>query len=479
GMESVAAGENSFAAGTGARAEGKDAIAIGHLSQAQAEGSVALGAGSVASRANTVSVGAAGSERQITNVAAGTENTDAVNVAQLNEVTGNVTKLADGAVLYDDDSKEKVTFGGEGGTRLSNVAAGSVATDSMDAINGGQLYGALDSIAQVLGGGATVTTAFGAISAPTYVIQGSSYFNVGDALGALDAEISLVNHRVDGIEGSALFARDPRVAVDGNPAGGDDAVVDKSTGAIAVGSNAKASADGSVAVGRNAYAHGPRDTAVGDGATVGADGSTAVGAGASVAPVATNAVALGAGSRVSAASGTAVGQGAVVTAKGAVAIGQGSVADRTGTVSVGSKGGERQIVNVAAGTQDTDAANVAQLRSTATRAVTESKAYTDQKFALWEDRFTDFSTSVDDRFRDVNRRIDRQGAMGAAMLNMATSAAGIRTQNRVGVGVGFQGGESALSIGYQRAISDRATVTFGGAISGGEGSVGVGAGFGW
>ncbi|KAG1387271.1 hypothetical protein G6F59_016471 [Rhizopus arrhizus] len=68
--------------------------------------------------------------------------------------------------------------------------------------------------------------------------------------------------------------------------------------------------------------------------------------------------------------------------------------------------------------------------------------------------------------------------MSAAMLYMATSAAGIRPQSRVGVGSGFQGGESALSLGYQRAISDRATVTFGGAFSSDDSSVGVGAGFG-
>ena len=80
---------------------------------------------------------------------------------------------------------------------------------------------------------------------------------------------------------------------------------------------------------------------------------------------------------------------------------------------------------------------------------------------------------------DTDRRIDRQGAMGAAMLNMATSAAGIRTQNRLGVGLGFQNRESALSIGYQRAISDRATVTLGGAFTSDDQSVGVGAGFGW
>ena len=43
----------------------------------------------------------------------------------------------------------------------------------------------------------------------------------------------------------------------------------------------------------------------------------------------------------------------------------------------------------------------------------------------------------------------------------------------------FQNGESALSVGYQRALSDRATLTIGGAFSGDEKSVGVGAGFGW
>ena len=49
----------------------------------------------------------------------------------------------------------------------------------------------------------------------------------------------------------------------------------------------------------------------------------------------------------------------------------------------------------------------------------------------------------------------------------------------VGVGIGLQGGESAMSLGYQRAISDRATVTLGGAFSSDDASVGVGAGFGW
>ncbi|HRN62831.1 MAG TPA: YadA-like family protein, partial [Luteimonas sp.] len=147
--------------------------------------------------------------------------------------------------------------------------------------------------------------------------------------------------------------------------------------------------------------------------------------------------------------------------------------------SVGSAGNERQVTNVAAGTQATDAVNVAQLESTATQAVSTANAYTDQKFAAWNDSFSAYQSQLEQRFTDQDRRIDRQGAMGAAMLNMATSAAGIRTDNRVGVGVGFQGGQSALSVGYQRALSDRATLTIGGAFSGDEKSVGVGAGFGW
>ena len=117
--------------------------------------------------------------------------------------------------------------------------------------------------------------------------------------------------------------------------------------------------------------------------------------------------------------------------------------------------------------------------TTATQTLTSANAYTDSRFAAMDDNFEHFRTETERRFLDQDRRIDRQGAMSSAMLNMATSTAGIRTENRVGVGVGFQGGEKALSIGYQRALSDRATITIGGAFSGDEKSVGVGAGFGW
>ncbi|WP_237164592.1 YadA-like family protein [Paraburkholderia dokdonensis] len=77
-----ATGSNSIAAGGGATATGANSTAMGDKAAATADNSVALGANSVADQANTVSVGSAGNERRITNVAAGVNPTDAVNMGQ-------------------------------------------------------------------------------------------------------------------------------------------------------------------------------------------------------------------------------------------------------------------------------------------------------------------------------------------------------------------------------------------------------------
>jgi len=123
--------------------------------------------------------------------------------------------------------------------------------------------------------------------------------------------------------------------------------------------------------------------------------------------------------------------------------------------------------------------NVGQLNARSTATLSQANAYTDQRFNAINDSFDLFKGEVDRRFSDMDRRLDREGAMTSAMVNMAASAAGIRTDNRLGVGVGFKSGERALSVGYQRAISDRATLTIGGAFSGSEKSAGMGFGFGW
>jgi len=67
---------------------------LGANAQASAANSVALGEGSVANEANTVSVGSSGNDRRITNVAAGVNPTDAVNMSQLQGVQDGVNSVA-------------------------------------------------------------------------------------------------------------------------------------------------------------------------------------------------------------------------------------------------------------------------------------------------------------------------------------------------------------------------------------------------
>ena len=96
--DATATGSNSVAIGPNASASGNRSIALGAGSQAVGADSVALGSGSIATKPNTVSVGSVGKERQITNVAAGTAPTDAVNVGQLQDVAtvmdSNVRQLS-------------------------------------------------------------------------------------------------------------------------------------------------------------------------------------------------------------------------------------------------------------------------------------------------------------------------------------------------------------------------------------------------
>ena len=62
----------------------------GHQPSATAANSVAIGSGSTNTVANTVSFGSAGNERRLTNVAAGVNATDAVNVGQLQSTVAGI-----------------------------------------------------------------------------------------------------------------------------------------------------------------------------------------------------------------------------------------------------------------------------------------------------------------------------------------------------------------------------------------------------
>ncbi|MGE8145592.1 YadA-like family protein [Pseudomonas frederiksbergensis] len=99
GAGAVASGKNSAAVGTQSQATGENSVAMGNGAKATARNATALGANSVADRENSVSMGSVGNERQLTNIAAGTSGTDAVNVDQL---TKSVAGLTDSANAYTD-----------------------------------------------------------------------------------------------------------------------------------------------------------------------------------------------------------------------------------------------------------------------------------------------------------------------------------------------------------------------------------------
>ncbi|OUR46193.1 autotransport adhesin [Escherichia coli] len=122
--------------GADANAQGKDSVAIGSGSIAAADNSVALGTGSVADEENTISVGSSTNQRRITNVAAGVNATDAVNVSQLKSSEAGGVRYdtkTDGSIDY-----SNITLGGgnSGTTRISNVSAG---VNNNDAVNYAQL----------------------------------------------------------------------------------------------------------------------------------------------------------------------------------------------------------------------------------------------------------------------------------------------------------------------------------------------------
>jgi trimeric autotransporter adhesin len=300
---------------------GTDAVAIGGNARAQANNSVALGANSVSDRANTVSVGATGAERQITNVAAGTADTDAVNLGQL-KAAGliNTDGTANAAATYDHNADGSINYNSmtmgdnvAGGTTIHNVAAG---TDSMDAVNVSQMNEAI----------ANVTTIANNSSNPLFTANGSR---------ETEAAVANGNH------------------------------------ATAMGANAKASADNSVALGAN------------------------------------------------------------------------SVADRANTVSVGVAGSERQIVNVAAGTEATDAVNVEQLNAVVSDAIgtmpagMTAKDYTDSRI-----------NSVQNTVNQVAKNSYAGIAAAMAMPNLTPSQPG-KTVVAAGSGMYKSGAAAAVGVTHR------------------------------
>ena len=136
-------GQSSVALGSQASSDGSFSVAIGNGSYVSANNSVALGYGSVATAENQVSVGDVGSERRISNVADGTELTDAATVNQVvnvatalgNAITNNSSNIG---VLEAEVNGHSVAI--TANTNAISVNSADIATlQGMIGLNGAEL----------------------------------------------------------------------------------------------------------------------------------------------------------------------------------------------------------------------------------------------------------------------------------------------------------------------------------------------------
>ncbi|MFG1133676.1 YadA-like family protein [Salmonella enterica] len=197
GTEAIANAERGIAIGTSASAAGKNAVALGGDAQAQKDNAIAVGDHSTASGVSSVALGYKSSASGTSSLAFGEQS--------LASGTNSVA-LGAGSTAQEDDT---ISVGNSTTQRkIVYVEKGSVAKSSTDAINGGQLYDVSKSVADRLGGGASVNTSNGTVNAPTYTISSGTYNNVGDALGAVNSSLTNINTTVEGLSDDSLLWSD-------------------------------------------------------------------------------------------------------------------------------------------------------------------------------------------------------------------------------------------------------------------------------
>ncbi|WP_418247618.1 ESPR-type extended signal peptide-containing protein [Dialister invisus] len=515
-----------------------DAVSIGHNANVEKAGGVALGSWSVANTdrgvagydpaggdhandttgtwkatAAAVSVGkaadptgAAGSSaitRQITNVAAGTQDTDAVNVAQLKAVqtAADASKVHFFSVKGNSSDENYNNDGAIGDRALAVGVAAKAGGLKATALTGGNASGdfsfAVGNNAQAKGwgsvaiGAGTLAEKQGTVAighgAKAYSLE-SVALGYNTQAGAPSGQPGAGNHAQTAM-GSGTIATGGAATAFGfeSVASGAHAIAGgnkaKATGqdSVALGKDTKASGTWSVALGSDTKAEGQSSTALGTDTTASGIASTAMGSNTTAAgnwslasgglseakgdystamgynskANARNSFAVSGGIVEDAAKNSiAMGEGAKATVSDAVALGSGSVAstekgkigydisgddhsnDTTGVwkstanaVSVGdaSKGITRQITGVAAGTQDTDAVNVAQLKKAVAGAADGNDTLVSDSNALSLSGKTLSMSVKDTAGNEVKGSVDLSAIAGQIDTNTTYTMSG--TQN--------------------------------------------------
>ena len=386
----------------GANTDVTNAIAIGTGARANRDNAVALGGGSTTDKAGTkqtsytlptgvtakwsggestlegdiVSFGAAGFERQLKNVAPGevsATSTDAINGSQLAAIADQIAYKY--VSINSTDIPNKDNTGAKANNAIAigpNASTDTAATSSVAIGDGASTTGrstvALGLSAQATSANATALGANSIASQDDTVAVGhgakatdgnASAFGA-DAI-ASNIESTAIGHGT-AASGASSTALGNRTKVGGTAGVGIGMLANATKDySIAIGGQSSSTADNGIAIGRNSSVSENDGIAIGTRSNASAAKSIAIGDGASATTA--DGVAIGSKSVASAAAGVA-GYNANTGRTDIYANLTGATLTSTlGGVAVGTTGQTRQINYVAAGTADTDAVNVAQLKS--------------------------------------------------------------------------------------------------------------------
>ncbi|WP_411851992.1 ESPR-type extended signal peptide-containing protein [Stenotrophomonas sp. LGBM10] len=412
GSDTLAMGEGATAVGSFAQARGKNSVSLGRaaLVHEEAENGFALGA---RSQVHVLDGVALGSSAEVREGASQSVALGAWSVAQ----GPNEVSLGHGTLKR----------------RVTNAANGIQGSD-LTTVD--QLAGVINA----LGGGARFA-ADGSVIAPSYSVQGVAHGTVGDALGALDAEVTGTQHGLDAV-GERLHALDQARAASDATAVRFDA----NRGAVDFGGAMLINvANGMIAPGSRDAVNGGQLHAVQEQINGRIDGLQSQIDGPAAAD-----------NRQASVDDTAVDEAPAdaqvpeTPAKDAPAVASADAPKPGPTADDPPPAVDSRAVD---------------------EAVNQANAYTDQAMA-----------GVDRKLDRMDKRLNRMAAMGSAQAAMAMNTAGLNTYNRLGAGVGHAEGESALAVGYQRVLNERGSATFslnGAFTNSGERTLGVGFGVGW
>ena len=353
----------AIAIGRASSATGGAAVALGNQAQANFESSTAIGPGAITSAAKAVAFGheAKADKSYATAIGAGAESHGVESQAVGREARTNGTR----SIAVGTKSEATQNYAAAIGTQASATAESAIAIGFKTAASGAQAIAtgsnSAASGAQAIATGNNATaTKIGSIAMGKNVAASGDYSTaIGNKAKASGANSIAFGSSIDNTTTGTVASGDNSIAIGMKSTASGD-------GAVAHGVGSQSTGDHSVAVGRLSKAKGAESLALGDEAEATVDKSVAVGYKANATIV--NGVALGSESK------TTVDAGQVGYNPAAGRTNKyDNLTDNTNNVLTSNRAAiaigdddahiTRQLTGLAAGTKDTDAVNVAQLRA--------------------------------------------------------------------------------------------------------------------